>query len=292
MKAVTLCLNPTLQKTLVFSHLQQGEVNRTHQYFTDPSGKGINVSRVLTQLGIENIHITHSGGQFKTLFHQLCLKESIPVAAADSPSEIRWCTTIVDDNHTTELVEEAFPVPESMEGKIRYLLGEHLNPEDYLIISGSKAPGYGEDFFARLLKETSHKKTIIDYRGKDLLKSLPQRPWIIKPNEAEFISTFFPDTSPTSEEIKEKMRELRESFGCHVILTRGNRPTLYTLDHQVKEAPRPPKVIARNTTGCGDTFTAALTAALMGGKSLEEGVIYAQEIAAQGATTLRPAQLK
>jgi len=51
MPFLTICLNPTLQKTLCFSSVVPGTVNRTGVHRLDVSGKGINVTRVLTQLG-------------------------------------------------------------------------------------------------------------------------------------------------------------------------------------------------------------------------------------------------
>ncbi len=60
---LTVCLNPTLQKTIVLQKLLEDEVNRTNEHFLDASRKGINVSRVLTQLGAEVIHLTQVGGR-------------------------------------------------------------------------------------------------------------------------------------------------------------------------------------------------------------------------------------
>ena len=48
---LSVCLNPTLQKTLSFSSIVPGKVNRTGVHRLDVSGKGINVTRILTQLG-------------------------------------------------------------------------------------------------------------------------------------------------------------------------------------------------------------------------------------------------
>ena len=69
---LTLCLNPVLQKTIVFSmNLEKNCVNRAKSHLFDVSGKGVNVSRVLTQLGIPVLHITQIGGDFSNLFKKL-----------------------------------------------------------------------------------------------------------------------------------------------------------------------------------------------------------------------------
>ncbi len=74
---LVVCLNPTLQKTLVFSSLREGEVNRTPTYYLDASGKGVNVARVLGQLGIESVHLTHAGGMFREVFITLAEQDGL-----------------------------------------------------------------------------------------------------------------------------------------------------------------------------------------------------------------------
>ncbi len=65
---LTLCLTPTFQRTLRFSKVERGEVNRSNEYRLDASGKGINVTRVLQQLGFEATHLTHLGGAGRDSF--------------------------------------------------------------------------------------------------------------------------------------------------------------------------------------------------------------------------------
>ena len=93
---LTVCLNPTLQKTLCFPSVTQGEVNRTDNHRLDASGKGINVSRVLTQLGKTAVHLTQLGGELRPLFLSLCKKDKLlgslgTVEWVESKSPIRFC---------------------------------------------------------------------------------------------------------------------------------------------------------------------------------------------------------
>jgi len=65
---LVVCLNPTIQKTLVFKSLKLDAVNRAAEVRTDASGKGVNVARVLTQCGYPATHLTHAGGPNKDWF--------------------------------------------------------------------------------------------------------------------------------------------------------------------------------------------------------------------------------
>ncbi len=292
-RIITLCLNPTLQKTLLYSRIDDGRVNRTDRALTDASGKGVNVSRVLTQLAIPNIHLSHVGGSYASLFADLCQREGIETSLVDSDSEIRWCTTLVctEAGMTTELVEEARTVGVETPRAILNRLEEIITPQDVLVISGSKAPGYPSCFYAELLGQFPGVRVIADYRGEDLVQSLSHRPWIIKPNIDEFASTFFPsETPPDPSALEEKILALDAEFDCRVILTRGREPTLYSLNQRINQCGIP-QVDVLNTTGCGDSFTAGLAAALYGKKELPAAIAYGNEIAARAAATARPASL-
>ncbi|MCL2271118.1 MAG: PfkB family carbohydrate kinase, partial [Treponema sp.] len=112
MSFLTVCLNPTLQKTLLFPSVVPGTVNRTGSHRLDVSGKGINVSRVLTQLGEKVTHLTQLGGVMRPLFLSLCKDDSLNAEWVESDSQIRFCYTLITeaDGHVTELVEESEPV--------------------------------------------------------------------------------------------------------------------------------------------------------------------------------------
>jgi len=60
-----------IQKTIVLNSLKEGEVLRTREYYTHASGKGVNVSRILYQLGENVIHFTHAGGRDRKYFLDL-----------------------------------------------------------------------------------------------------------------------------------------------------------------------------------------------------------------------------
>jgi len=81
---LAVCLNPTLQKTLVFTAVRSGEVNRCLRSRLDASGKGVNVARVLVQLGQRCTHLTHAGGRFRSSFLALAEESGVTVRAVDN----------------------------------------------------------------------------------------------------------------------------------------------------------------------------------------------------------------
>jgi len=278
---LTVCLNPTLQKTLCFPSVISGTVNRTANHRLDVSGKGINVTRVLTQLGEKAVHLTQLGGIMRPLFLSLCENDGLSVEWVESGSQIRFCYTILNeqDGSVTELVEESEPVAVETEKRLMEKYDSLLTDADCLIISGTKAAGFSDTVFPIMVKKAKDNgmRIILDIRGKDLIECLKYEPDIVKPNLYEFASTFTPelikdndltiDDKASKEQIKSAMLETACKYKCRVILTNGSQKILAadcfsdrTPDGFFEADIQPVKAV--NSIGCGDAFTAGLAAAL------------------------------
>lgn len=296
---LTVCLNPTLQKTIVLKNLWENEVNRSGEYYLDASGKGVNVSRVLVQLGENVIHLTQAGGRNKNLFLDLAGKDRVICRTVDSHSDIRFCYTLLNQEKrtTTEIVEEAEGVDAGTE-KAVYREFLNLLPGCHtVIVSGSKAANFSDELFPQMVKTAKEagKTVILDYRGKDLLNSLRFRPDIIKPNLSEFMATFFPDLSfreqddPTVflDRIREKMVEINDCFGTCTVLTRGKDGVLFYKGHDGAAIPAD-LILPVNTIGCGDAFTAGMASSWRKSHDMDKAVRKGLECAKKNALLIRP----
>ena len=274
---LTVCMNPTLQKTLCFSGLIPDRVNRTSRYRLDASGKGINVTRVLTQLGKRCLHLTQLGGALRPLFLDRCRDDGLELEWVESGSLIRFCYTLIDEaaGSVTELVEESEPVSAGAEGLLLEAYRRCMPDHGGVIISGTKAAGFSGNLVPRMvqLAKERGKTVILDLRGEDLLGSLPYRPDIIKPNLDEFTATFAPDMPEEGSRDRTAAicRELWERYQVRIILTRG-KDSVWFAEAGVLEAYPVEAVPPVNTTGSGDAFTAGAAAALSGGASLRDAV--------------------
>ncbi|MCL2277351.1 MAG: PfkB family carbohydrate kinase [Treponema sp.] len=299
MAFLTVCLNPTIQKTLRFSTIIPGTVNRAASHRVDVSGKGINVTRVLTQLGKKALHLTQLGGVMKPLFLSLCEKDGVSVEWAESGSEIRFCYTALTDNAVTELVEESQPAAAGTEDRIidkfDTLIKEGFKDTSVrgaetesiafntIIISGTKAAGFSDNIYPYMTKKakTEGLRVILDVKSNDLINCLKHEPDIIKPNLFEFASTFAPDLikdndapindDKAKEKIKSAVIDIALKYRCLVILTNGSREITAANKDNFYEIDIP-VVKAVNTIGCGDAFTAGLASAIDNGAAIKEAV--------------------
>lgn len=311
MPFLVVCLNPTLQKTLCYPSITLDAVNRTAVHRIDASGKGMNVTRALAQLGKNVVHLTHLGRDLRPYFLSLCAEDNLSVEWVESGSQIRLCYTVLTENDSgvTELVEEPQPVSAGTE-KLLLEKFTSLLELDFtcLIISGTKARGYSDEVIPFMVRKAKEKglAVILDVKGKDLQGSLQYKPDLVKPNLFEFASTFAPelikenvliaDAARVKERIEPVMRGLVSQYGCRVILTDGGRKIYAACANAFFEV-EPQRVKAVNSTGCGDAFAAGFAVAMenLDTKTLSgfrEAILEGCRCGALNAGLLRPGVVK
>ena len=309
-KFLVVCLNPVIQKTLVFDKLAIDHVNRARIVRTDASGKGVNVARVLSQRGADVTHLTHAGGPNRDWFLALCAADGLDVRGAESGSELRFCSTVIDlaEKTATELVEEAVPVQAGTEERLLGLFDALIEGADVLIVSGTKAAGYSDAVIPEMAKRAAAKgaKMVLDIKGKDLVTCLPFRPAVVKPNLSEFLATFpaprgasaaaspsraSAAASPGADALRAHVQEYalawKERYGTELVVTRGSAPIWFNEGGQAAEEPVMP-VEAINPTGSGDSFTAGLALVLAEGGNLREAIREGARLGALNAANLKP----
>ncbi|MDR3019305.1 MAG: PfkB family carbohydrate kinase, partial [Treponema sp.] len=287
-----------------------GTVNRTGVHRLEVSGKGINVTRVFTQLGKRAVHLTQLGGgahcELRSLFLSLCKQDGLSVEWVESESQIRFCYTVIESDGVTELVEESESVAADTEQRLLERFDTLLGGESFscLIISGTKAAGFSDTVIPLMVQKAKEKglRVILDIKGKDLIESLSHKPDIIKPNLFEFAATFAPElvrdnefvigNSPqamlaATERIKSIALDICKKFETRIILTDGSRKIRVFDGDNFFELDIPP-VKAVNTTGCGDAFTAGLASALEDGKNFREAIAEGIRCGGLNAGLMKP----
>jgi len=309
MSFLTICLNPTLQKTLIYSSVIPNTVNRTARSRLDVSGKGINVTRVLTQLGKKAVHLTQLGGMMRPIFLSLCEHDRLSVEWVESESQIRFCHTVLTENDrgVTELLEESEAVAEGTEERLLEKYEGLLNDEQrrfkWLIVSGTKAAGFSDTVIPNMARMAKEKglKIILDIKGKDLKECLHYEPDIIKPNLFEFASTFAPELvkdndlkeleAAAKERIKSAALDAAQKYKCKIILTNGGKE-IFAVEKNCFFEVAVQNVKAVNTIGCGDAFTAGLAATLDEGANFNEAIAKASRCGAMNAALLKPGVIR
>ncbi|HQB08146.1 MAG TPA: PfkB family carbohydrate kinase [Rectinema sp.] len=295
-----VCLNPTIQKTIVFDKIEPGEVNRSSNWRIDAAGKGVIPTRILTQLGEKAIHLTQLGGPTRAWFLTMCAADGISVEWVESGAPIRFCTTLIEETEgrTTELVEESLQVaPETSDSLVERFV-DLAKQADAVLLSGTVAAGIEKGTMARFARIAWDVGVhlYLDIKKQDLLECLEFHPVCAKPNLEELAQTLgIPYANVRDEEfarklVEEQGRRFFGEYGTYLVVTRGAKSTLYWDGQKLCEYPVE-SVKVRNPIGSGDAFGAGLARILERHGSIHEAVAEGTRLGGLNAAQLKPGTL-
>ncbi|WP_242084906.1 1-phosphofructokinase family hexose kinase [Aestuariivivens sediminis] len=189
MNITSLTLNPALDKNAEVDGLVPSSKLICHSISQQPGGGGINVSRLLTRLGLDSYCVYPSGGDTGAYLTALLKEEGLrpnPIAIKDW---IRENLAVLD---TKTNLQYRFGMPGNKLSEdelelIKNTISEHLNKGDFLILSGSLASNLPHNTYSVLIQYFSKKqpKIIIDTSGASLIRALEHPVYLIKPNQRE-----------------------------------------------------------------------------------------------------------
>lgn len=295
-------LNPVIQKTISLEKFHQDGHSTVLWSRTDAAGQGANTTRILHQLGEEAVNLCQLGEDEAPQFLRLTGSDDLDIQWIPSPGGIRNCHTILDSStgEITELVEEGVPVPPEVEDALRRRYLELLPGIDWVIVTGSKAPGFTPEVIPFLVETArkAGKRIGLDIRGADLKAALPFEPDLVKINVPEFIATFFSGRQALEQGIdaeeealvQTELAALTTTTSTVYALTHGKNASFLASAGTVNRVPVQ-LVPVKNTIGCGDSAMAGTAAGLHAGKSLVDALLLGHDCAARNAQVFKPASL-
>ena len=293
----TVTLNPALDKTATVENLRLDSVNRISELRVDPGGKGINVSKVVRELGAKTVAIALLGGHTGTMLRNMLVELGIECKVLEVEGETRTNLKIKDPVLKTNTdINEPGPevTDEQLRGMLDGLVGE-VGSGDIVVLSGSLPRGAAADTYkvwVAALKKTGA-KVYLDADGDKLVRGIEAKPDLIKPNEIE-LGAMMGRTLDADEKIVEAARELIDGGLDRVMVSMGGAGALYVA-RDVTIKANPVKVPVGSTVGAGDSVVAALAYAQDKGLSLEDTMRLAMATGAanvmQSGTQAAPREL-
>jgi len=265
---LTVGTTPTMQRTMTFDRLRLDHVNRSVVTDEYASGKGVNVARVAALLGADVIATGFAGGARGKALLEGMTADGVRHDFVRVGPETRLCTTVIDRGKgtVTELVEESRAVEPADWDRLLRVVRKHLKVAKVCVLSGSLPPGGDEDFYRQVaeLAAAAGVRTIIDARGRPLLRAIGTAGLIVKLNREELAATVGRAVGGDAA-LRRAMREVCP-VGGQVIVTMGGDGAV-AWDGQQSWALPAPKIKVANPIGSGDAFAAGLATALASGKS-------------------------
>ncbi len=304
---LTVGLNPTIQLTIQIGSMLPNGVNRGERSRRDVAGKGANVARVLGQIGDTAVHLSHAGGDWRAFWLAECARDSIEVVAPEDEGEIRTCVTIAEREPpaTTEFIEPTATVSDATVEAVWEAFERCIGECDVLLICGSMAPGYPDDFYLRMMEAARARdvKIGVDFQGALLREAVRLKPDLVKINVREFGDTFTPELKRRFSALESEglslldMEKERERIaavlarlhrdGITTVLSQGSAPSI-TYDGERIEGVDTIPLSPVNTIGSGDAMLAGIASRFFRGAPLTEAVEYGHTLAAINASLLKP----
>ncbi len=281
----TVTLNPALDKTVEVPNLALNNVNRITTLRTDPGGKGINVSKVVSKLGRRSVAFALLGGNTGRMIADALDKLGLERELTFVPGETRTNLKIVDpvNGTNTDINEPGLDVNEQVLSQLLDRLCARLMPGDIVVLSGSLPKGAPVDIYRTWVTRCKElgAKVFLDADGAAMAKGLEALPYLIKPNEQE-LARLLGRELPDLDAILCGASELLGRGVEKVVVSLGSQGALYVTREQVIHA-QGLEVPVGSTVGAGDSVVAALAVAEVLGLSLEEA---AQLSTATGAANV------
>ncbi|MGM0844871.1 MAG: 1-phosphofructokinase [Bacillota bacterium] len=255
----TLTLNPSIDYFVTVDNLSLGETNRTEHEDKAPGGKGINVSRVLTSLGIKNKALGFIGGFTGQYILDELKKENIDTDFVAVEKDTRINIKLRGEQET----EINGIGPEISSEAIRHLTSqlEVLKEGDVLVLAGSIPSSMTGDYYEQAINQVKSRgvHVVVDTTKEKLLNVLKYQPFLIKPNQHE-LGDLFDVSINSKEEAIPYGKKLVEMGAQNVIVSMGGKGTLYFNNNDAFFAPVPPGKLV-NSVGAGDSVVAGFVAA-------------------------------
>ncbi|MFG2831007.1 1-phosphofructokinase [Streptomyces sp. NPDC048434] len=257
---LTVTLNAALDITYRVPQLLPHTTNRITEVSERPGGKGLNVARVLAALGHRTVATGFAGGGTGEALHALLAETEVTDALVPVGGATRRTVAVVDasSGDTTQLNEPGPTVSpaewDTFLGTYRELLGEARA----VALCGSLPPGVPVDVYARLTRaaRSAGVPVLLDTSGEPLRRGLAARPDLAKPN-ADELAALTGSTEP--------LRAARDARrrGAHAVAASLGPDGMLAVTADGTWQATPPRRIAGNPTGAGDSAVAGLLSGLV-----------------------------
>lgn len=282
LRIATVTLNPALDLVGRLSRIEIGEVNTVETLGLYPAGKGINVAKVLADLGVK---LTVSGflgeenqGDFVQAFQQNGVNDAFYRIAGKTRINVKITETEAD---VTDLNFLGFEVSAKAWQNFTACSASWHEQFDLVAVCGSLPRGVSAVQFADWLKSLHQQglKVVLDSSNQALTEGLKAQPWLVKPNRRE-LEVWANKPLNTLEEIIAAAEQLRSQGIENVIISMGEKGSLWLNAEGVLQAQPPRCENVVSTVGAGDSMVAGLIYGLSQGWTKADTLRFASATSA------------
>lgn len=253
----TITVNPAIDYIVDVNKFEIGEINIIQNEKILPGGKGINVSIILNNLGIENIALGFIGGftgkEIQRKVEELCVKTDF-IELKEGLSRIN---VKIKSEYETAINSNGPKITDEDFEKL-FIKIDRLEDGDILVLAGNTG---ANDIYEKICKRIKNKniKIVADATGKLLVNVLKYHPFLIKPNKYE-LEEIFNAKINTNEEIIEYALKLQQYGAANVLISMDASGAILLCENKEVFYIEAPKGKLVNSVGAGDSMVAGFLA--------------------------------
>ena len=257
----TVTFNPSLDYIVTVPGFTCGRTNRTVEEKIFPGGKGVNVSMVLKNLGIDStalgFYAGFTGQELKRLMEQKGISAGfIPVEDGITRINVK-----IRGEEESEINGQGPAIGKAEIAKLYEKL-DSLTDGDTLILAGSIPGVMPQTMYSDIMEHLKNKKLniVVDATRDLLVNVLCYHPFLIKPNNHELEEIFGVTMEEGKAEIARYAKKLQEKGARNVLVSMaGDGAVLVTETGEIYEAAAPKGKVV-NSVGAGDSMVAGFLA--------------------------------
>lgn len=283
----TLTMNPCLDRYIYVDDLIVDDTIRAKKVVDYPAGKGIDVSRVIRELGGVSIAIALVGGDTGRKLEEMLDKEGVIYSSIRVPQETRMNIILESSKGQYRISMPGEKISVKKLQVVLEVLQALVREKDIVVVSGSLPKGVAAEFYTGIIFTLKQWGATVyfDADGDKLKAGLVGQPDYIKPNLHEFQRLIGKHVSTLEEIINEakKIIDIHELQG--ILLTLGGEGA-YLITKEKVLFTKTIKVNVKSAVGAGDSFLAGFVLKKSEGANDEEALRWAN--AAGTAAVMTP----
>ncbi|GAA0079065.1 1-phosphofructokinase [Clostridium sp. CTA-5] len=266
----TITLNPSLDYILKVDNFNINSLNRSEREQIYAGGKGINVSIVLNNLGVENTALGYVAGFTGDEIAKQVKEHGVNCDFIKLEEGLSRINVKLKSSGETE-INGSGPKITSKDLEKLYEKLSNLKEGDYLILSGSIPNGVPDDIYENIMKRLLNKKVefIVDATKDLLLKVLKYKPFLIKPNHHELAEMFNVELK-NDKDIITYGKKLQEMGAKNVLISMAGDGAILLPEDGEPVKREVPKGMLKNSVGAGDSMVAGFLAGYIKNNDIQE----------------------
>lgn len=261
----TVTFNPAVDYVMHTGEMKNGFVNRSVREEIYFGGKGINVSLILKELGVESVALGFVAGFTGDAIEKGVGQKGVMTDFVHLENGFSRINVKIKSDKETELNGQGPFIPDKKIEEL-FLKLDRLGESDTLILAGSIPNTLPDDIYEKILARLENKKVrcVVDCSGKLLLRVLKYKPFLIKPNDIELGEMFGVSVDGIADAEK-YARKLKEMGALNVLVSMAEKGALLVDEKGDSHSCGVCRGEVKNSVGAGDSMVAGFVAGLLKG---------------------------